>query len=62
MGHFSLLQSHFWIEETFFKNFFVLVFFQDEFEQLSNWSFLNGIGLVIEIHLQSAFTEILESF
>ena len=40
MGHFSLLQGHFWIEENFFMNFFfVLVCFQDEVEQLSSWKF-----------------------
>ena len=40
MEHFSLLQGHFWIEEFSFMIFFVLVFFQDEVEQLSSWKFL----------------------
>ena len=38
-GHFSLLQGHFWII-FFFMTFFVLVFSQDEAEQLSSWKFL----------------------
>ena len=53
MRHFSLLQGHFWIEEFFFMM------------KLNNFlvgRFSNGIGLVIEFHLQSAFIEILESF
>ena len=39
MWHFSLLQGHFWIEK---KNhfFLVLIFFQDEVEQLFSWKFL----------------------
>ena len=39
MGHFSLLQGHFWIKEIFFMIFFVLVFFQDEVEELSSWKY-----------------------
>ena len=48
--------------DSFHDFFFVLVFFQDEVERLSSWKFLSAIGLGIEFHLQSAFTEILESF
>ena len=63
MGHFSLLQGYFWIEEIFFMIFFCSSFFFKM--KLNNFlvgSFLSGIGLEIEFHLQSAFTEILESF
>ena len=57
---FFTIARPFLIEENFFMISFVLVFSQDEVEQLSSWKFLCGIGLVIEFHLQSAFTEILE--
>ena len=40
MGHFPLLQGHFWIEEKKFMIFLVLVFFLNEIKQLSSWKFL----------------------
>ena len=62
-GHFSLLQGHFWIEEIFFHNFFwYLCFFKMKLNNSLVESFSSGIGLVIEFHLQSVFTEILEAF
>ena len=60
---FFIVARPFLDRRNFFHDFFFgLVFFQDEVEQLSSWKFFSGIGLVIEFHLQSAFTEILESF
>ena len=62
MGCFSLLQGHFWIEEIFFMIFFGTCFFKMKLNNFLIGSFSSEIGLVIEFHLQSAFTKILESF
>ena len=63
MGHFSLLQGHFWVQEIFFMIFLgIEVFFKMKLNNFLVVSFLIGIGLVIEFQLQSAITQILESF
>ena len=62
MGHFLLLQGHFWIEEFFFIFFLYKCFFKMKLNNFLVGSFLSGIVLVIEFHLQSAIIEILESF
>ena len=61
-GAFFTIPRPFLDRRKFFMIFFVLVFFQDEVEQLSRWKIFSGIGMVIEFHLQSIFIEILESF
>ena len=43
-------------------DFLVLVFFKMKLNNFLVGRFLSEIGLVIEFHLQSAFTKILESF
>ena len=64
MGHFSLLQGYFLIQEIFFHDFFVnnMIFFNLKFKNFLVGSFLIGIDLVIGFQLQSAITQILESF
>ena len=63
MGHFSLLQDHFWIQEIFFMIFLgTSVFFKMKLDNFLVGSFLIGIGLIIGFQLQNAITQILESF
>ena len=46
----------------FFLYFCIFVFFKMKLKNFLVGSFLSGIGLVIDFHLQRAFTKILESF
>ena len=62
MGHFSLLQGHFWIQEFFFMIYFwYKCVFKMKLNNFLVGSFLIGIGLVIGFQLQSAIIQILES-
>ena len=62
MGHFSLLQGHFWIDEILHDFLLYYYFFKMKLKNFLVASFVSGIGLVIEFLHQSAFTEILKSF
>ena len=61
-GAFSIDARPFLDTRKIFMIFFVLVFFKIKLNNFLVGSFLSGIGLIIEFHLQSAFTKILESF
>ena len=54
MGHFSLLQGHFWIQEKKIHDFLVLLCFKMKLNNFLVESFLIGIDLVIGFQLQSA--------
>ena len=62
-GAFFTVEGHFWVQEKTIHEFFVTnVFFKTKLNNFLVGSFLIGIGLVIGFRLQSAITQILESF
>ena len=62
-GAFFTVARPFLNTKFFFHDFFwYFCFFKMKLNNFLVGSFSRGIGLIIEFHLQSAFTEILESF